>query len=278
MKDSKRTEVLERIKELEKKGLFHEEVEINPPTITLKPEDVDYLNKKWYHRLNTKLANQIAKNYIEKLIKKKKLIIKEVIGFEKINKINSGFILTCNHFNPYDNFALHEILVPYLSKTKRRFYKVIREGNFSFKGIYGYFFRNSDTLPLSSNISTMREFNKAMDCILKRNDVVLIYPEQSMWWNYRKPRPLKTGAFKYAYKSNVPVVPCFITIDKTSIVGEDGFYIQAYTIHFFEPIYPNLNVNIKDATEELSKQNYQLWKEKYEEVYKKPLRYGEEEE
>ena len=69
MKDSKRTEVLERIKELEKKGLFHEEVEINPPTITLKPEDVDYLNKKWYHRLNTKLANQIAKNYIEKLIK-----------------------------------------------------------------------------------------------------------------------------------------------------------------------------------------------------------------
>ena len=85
MKDSKRTEVLERIKELEKKGLFHEEVEINPPTITLKPEDVDYLNKKWYHRLNTKLANQIAKNYIEKLIKKKKLIIKEVIGFEKIN-------------------------------------------------------------------------------------------------------------------------------------------------------------------------------------------------
>lgn len=78
MKDSKRTEVLERIKELEKKGLFHEEVEINPPTITLKPEDVDYLNKKWYHRLNTKLANQIAKNYIEKLIKKKKLIIKEI--------------------------------------------------------------------------------------------------------------------------------------------------------------------------------------------------------
>lgn len=124
----------------------------------------------------------------------------------------------------------------------------------------------------------MREFNKAMDCILKRNDVVLIYPEQSMWWNYRKPRPLKTGAFKYAYKSNVPVVPCFITMEDTNIVGEDGFYIQAYTIHFFEPIYPNLNVNIKDATEELSKQNYQLWKEKYEEVYQKPLRYGEEEE
>ena len=123
----------------------------------------------------------------------------------------------------------------------------------------------------------MREFNKAIDIILKRNDVVLIYPEQSMWWNYKKPRPLKTGAFKYAYKSNVPIVPCFITMEDTNIVGEDGFYIQTYTIHFFEPIYPNLQLNIKDATEELSKLNYQLWKEKYEEVYQQPLKYDGEE-
>ena len=37
-------------------------------------------------------------------------------------------------------------------------------------------------------------------------------------------------------------------------------------------------INIKDATEELSKLNYQLWKEKYEEVYQQPLKYDGEEE
>ena len=46
-------------------------------------------------------------------------------------------------------------------------------------------------LPLSSNKRTMVEFMKAVDTILQRGDYILIYPEQSMWWNYKKPKPLK---------------------------------------------------------------------------------------
>lgn len=38
----------------------------------------------------------------------------------------------------------------------------------------------------------------------------VVYAEQSMWWNYRNPKPLKKGAFTFAAGSNVPVVPCFI--------------------------------------------------------------------
>lgn len=30
-----------------------------------------------------------------------------------------------------------------------------------------------------------------MDKVLKDGHFMLIYPEQSMWWNYRKPKPLK---------------------------------------------------------------------------------------
>ena len=275
MKDPKRLEVLEKIKRYEKEGRFNVEVEENPPYKSLKPEDVDYLNKKWFHRINTAIANKIAKQYIEKLIKKQKLIIKQVTGIEKLDSIQTGFILTCNHFNPYDNFALHITLASYLHRNKKRFYKVIREGNYSFKGLYGYFFRNCNTLPLSSNMSTMIEFTKAIETILKRNDVILIYPEQAMWWNYPKPRPLKTGAFKYAYKNNVPVVPCFITMKDTNYIGEDGFYIKEYSLHFLEPIYPNLTLNQKDGIKSLCEKNEMAWKKVYEEVYQKPLAYDE---
>ena len=104
----------------------------------------------------------------------------------------------------------------------KKLYKVIREGNYTnFPGFYGFLFRHCDTLPLSSNKRTMIEFLKAVDTLLKKGEFILIYPEQSMWWNYKKPKPLKDGAFKMAVKSNVPVVPIFITMKESDIIGED---------------------------------------------------------
>ena len=58
---------------------------------------------------------------------------------------------------------------------------------------------------------------KAADTILKRGDFILIYPEQSLWWNYEKPKPLKNGAYKIASRSNVPVIPIFITMKDSDI-------------------------------------------------------------
>ena len=67
------------------------------------------------------------------------------------------------------------------------------------------------------------EFVKAVNTILNEKDFILIYPEKSLWWNYRKPKPLKNGAFNLAVKNNVPVLPIFITMTDTDIIEEDGF-------------------------------------------------------
>ncbi len=269
-----RLEILEKINEYERLGKFDQDVENDPPTVPLNPDDVDYLHKKLSSKIKTKVANCIARKFIDKLIKNKQLIIKNIYGLENINDMNSGFVITCNHFNPFDNFALHDALGPYLKKHKKRFFKVIREGNFSFPGIYGYFFRNCDTLPLSGNFNTMKKFTESIDIILKRGDVVLVYPEQGMWWNYKKPRPLKPGAFRYAVKAKVPIVPCFITMEDSEIIGSDGFYVQEYTLHFMKPLYPRTDISLKDSIDYLCSENYRLWKEKYEEVYNIPLTYS----
>ena len=58
-----------------------------------------------------------------------------------------------------------------------------------------------------------------------------------MWWNYRKPKPLKDGAFKLAARNNAPVIPIFITMEDSDIIGEDGFPVQEYIINIEEPIY-----------------------------------------
>ena len=119
----------------------------------------------------------------------------------------------------------------------------------------------------------MIEFKKAVDTILQRGDFILIFPEQSMWWNYRKPKPLKNGAFKLATKNNVPVIPIFITMEDSNIMGEDGFPIQEYTINIGEPIYSNEKLSDRENTETMKEENFKVWKEVYEEFYKIPLEY-----
>ena len=122
----------------------------------------------------------------------------------------------------------------------------------------------------------MKLFLKAVDVLLRRGEKILIYPEQGMWWNYRKPRPLTNGAFKFAVESNAPVLPFFITMKDSDIIGGDGFPIQEYTVHIFEPIYPDPEKSNKKNVEEMKAKNFEVWKKCYEETYGIPLEYTTE--
>ncbi len=257
----------------EREGRFAEDVENDPPGRTLMPDEIEYGTKTVAKKMKSKLAFAAARRFVNSLIEDKKLIIKEIRGIENFKNLNSGAIITCNHFNAFDSFAI-QLAYDAAEQPDRRFYRVIREGNYtSFPGFYGYLMRNCDTLPLSSNIRTMKKFMTAVDELLSEGHFILVYPEQSMWWNYRKPKPLKQGAFIFAYRNNVPVLPCFITMKDSDIMGEDGFYIQEYTIHVCEPIYPDKSLPYRESVKDLMNRNYNLWKDIYETEYQMPLVY-----
>lgn len=273
-KSPDRLAVLERIKQLELEGRFDVDAEEDPPTIPLLPDMVDYLREKPDSRFKRNTAYMIANRFVDGLLREKKLILKEVIGMENLNGVESGAIVTCNHFNPFDCFTVERIFQRSVHYHKKKLFKVIREGNYTnFPGLYGYLFRNCDTLPLSSNKKTMYNFLKAVDTILKRGDFILIYPEQSLWWNYRKPKPLKNGGFKFAAKNQVPVIPFFICMEDSDRYGEDGFPIQEYTVFIGEPIYPKAGLTEREQAADMRNRNYQLWKNIYEEFYGNPLQY-----
>lgn len=274
-KSKERLEIIEKIKELEANGIFDIDVEDDPPTVPLQPEDIDYLRTSKISQIKSKMATKVAERLVNDLVKDNKLIIKDVKGIENMQKVKSGAIITCNHFNPFDSFTVEKVFRMSGQDKDKKLYKVIREGNYTnFPGLYGFFFKNCDTLPLSSNKRTMIEFIKAVDIILKRGDFILVYPEQSMWWNYRKPKPLKNGAFNFAARNNVPVIPIFITMEDSDIIGEDGFPVQEYTVNIGEPIYPNESSSEKDNVNEMRDKNYEIWKEIYEDFYDMPLEYN----
>ena len=273
-KATDRLEVLKKIEEYEKEGKFDVDVEEDPPTIVLTPENIDYLREKMTSKIKRIFANEMGERFLDNLLKNNKLIIKQVNGLENMNKVKTGAIITCNHFNPFDCFTVEKVFRTSENEKDKRLYKVIREGNYTnFPGLYGFFFRNCDTLPLSSNKRTMVNFMKAVDTILQKGDYILIYPEQSMWWNYRKPKPLKNGAFKLAARNNVPVIPIFITMEDSKLIGEDGFNIQEYTINVEEPIYPDEKLTEKENTEIMKQKNFETWKNVYEKFYGIPLKY-----
>lgn len=272
-----RLEVLKVIERLEREGRFDVDAEEDPPTIPLLPDMVDYLKVKPDSIIKRKTAYMIANKFVDGLIRDEKLVIKKIYGMERLNEISTGAILTCNHFNPFDCFTVERIFQRSKHYRKKRLFKVIREGNYTnFPGLYGYLFRNCDTLPLSSNKKAMYNFLRAVDTILQRGDFILIYPEQSLWWNYRKPKPLKSGAFKFAVKNHVPVIPIFICMEDSDRIGPDGFPVQEYTVFINEPIYPKVELSEREQESDMRERNYELWKKIYEDFYGIPLMYTTE--
>ena len=270
-----RLAVLHKIEAYEKEGLFDRDVENDPPTVPLVPGQVDYTYCKQKTRAGAFWANRVARAFFEKKIRRGELIIKEVRGLQNYRAVHGGAMLTCNHFNPFDNYAVLKAIEKDL--PRKSLYKIIREGNYtSFKGLYGYFFRHCNTLPLAANLHVMGELSRGVSTLLARGEHILIYPEQGMWWNYKKPRPLKDGAFRLAAKNGVPVIPVFITMEDSARLDGAGFPIQAYTVHILHAIYPDEKLPLRERIAAMRAENERLWRETYEKTYGIPLVYATE--
>ena len=277
MISQERQEVLDRIKKYEFEEDFEHDVENDPKTKILMPDDIDYLRKKWRNKIARFFVSRAADKGIDGLIKANQIIIKDVIGKENLQGIEGAAFITSNHFHPFENMAIYKVFKDYA--PKKTFYRVIREGNYTAppKG-FDKFFKHCNTLPLSSHPATMKKFLNAIDVLSKRKSYILIYPEQYMWWNYRKPRPFKDGAFRFACNNNVPVIPCFITMeDSKEHVDADGLPVQEYTVHIMKPLYKDENLPFKEAVQEMKGQNCAMCKEVYEQTYGVPLIYSTKE-
>ena len=267
-------ELLQKIAELEKNELWHMDAEEDPETYPLMPDMVDYLNKKPINKIKSLVANFLGQRFFEKMVAQNQLIIKEVKGIENFKAVKGGKFVTCNHFSITDNYAVWRTLRKHMGG--KMLYKIIREGNYTNPpGNFGLFMRHCNTLPLSSQTATTKKLMQAIKVLMDRGETILIYPEQGMWWNYRKPRPMQDGAFYLAAKNSVPVVPIFITMNDSEFSDADGFPVQEYTVNILPAIYPDASLSRAEAVKKMKNENYEAWVKTYEDFYKKPLVYSE---
>lgn len=126
------------------------------------------------------------------------------VGRENLRGLRAA-VLTCNHVDKFDCLA-----VKYGARPHRTYVMAADFNNM--RGFLGEMMRAGDMVPLNTTMHGRMQFARVVEEILtRRKKFLLVYPEASMWWHYEKPRPYKDGAFSFAAKYGVPVVPQFIT-------------------------------------------------------------------
>lgn len=266
-----KSKVIDNIKKLSIEKKFNDKVEVNDPILTLNEKNI--IIKKYIENKNKnsfKVKTKIAKNTIfvfTKLLHKNTVIE----GIENIPNIEHGAIITSNHFNPLDNLIIQKLAK---EKCKKRLYIVSQESNFAMKGIIGFFMKYSDIIPITNQVNYLKNFfSKLINSILSENNLILIYPEQEMWFNYKKPRPLKNGAYYFAAKNNVPIISCFVEMIEIKQKDNYEFNRVKYILHILKPIFPDSAKSIKENTKIMKEIDYNQKKETYEKVYNKKLDY-----
>lgn len=267
-----REAVIENIKKYAENGEFHNKVELNDPVLSAEENRAitdSYMEnrERLAFKLKSAVAVAIAKT-ATKIINKDT----ELIGIEKIPTDLQGVIITSNHFGPLENTIIRHLT----NKLKRRKLNIISQTtNFAMTGPIGFLMNYANTIPISTEPRYLaRDFLSVMkEKLVEKKEAILLYPEQEMWFNYRKPRPPKNGAFFYATKLNIPIISCFVEIVDKSEDDTDEFKKVKYILHVLDVLYSDQTKTSKENVEYLAEADYNLKKACYEKVYNKPLTY-----
>lgn len=138
----------------------------------------------------------------------------------------------------------------------------------------GWVLKSATILPLPSSFKGSKPFNEMLDYVAARGAAIHFYPEKSLWVRYTKPRPYKEGAFYYAERLNVPVVPMLYCFKKPGPIRK-LFGLARVKIKIADPQYVNYELPPRERKTDLRDRVQAAVAELYEEFYGKPLEYLE---
>lgn len=267
-----RRAVIENIRNAAESGEFHQKVELTDPV--LSPEESRAITAKFLadlprasYRFKKSLGVMLAKRAAA-LINRKT----EIRGLEKIPQDLGGVLITSNHFSPLENTVIRHLT----QKLGRKTLGIISQTtNFAMTGAIGFLMNYADTIPISTDPRYLAKgfFEVMRERLVERQDAVLLYPEQEMWFHYRKPRPPKSGAYFFASKLNIPILSCFVEMVDCEEDDTAEFRKVRYILHILGVLYPDPNLSVRENTEALGETDYALKKACYESAYGKPLTY-----
>ena len=226
-----------------------------------------------FNALRKSKTFKLKRAAMRKLERAQQLSYNKLIKIEGIENLppTGRYIITSNHFNPLDNLCIKKLMK---KAHHGELYIVIQGTNLAAEGVIGELFNYLNHIPVCKSANYIRgEFMEKMGETLNAGHPVLIYPEEEMWFNYRKPRPNKRGAFYFAAELDVPIVPCFVEIIDTERPDNDEFFESKYVVHVLPAIYPDETMSVRQNSIDMCERDYKEKVQAYEKSYGKKLDY-----
>lgn len=180
----------------------------------------------------------------------------KIVGKKNIRKnknlLKNGAITVCNHVYRWDFLAVLQAI------KYRTMYFPARAENL--KTSDAFLIRGSGGIPIPLSIKASHKFGLAFDELHKKKKWIHVFSESCRWDFYQPIRPLKKGAFSWAYKYKIPVIPMAISFrdPKSSFIHRIlKTSHPLITINVGEPICIDNNLDRKEAIEKLREQCHQ---------------------
>lgn len=208
---------------------WHRKVMIGDPTLT--PTQAAALLARWQQAQRSASIQTLLARAVMHLACSFKMHRVKVYGAKHLPADRRAIVVS-NHFAPLENLAVRKAL------GNHRLFIVSELTNLAMGGALGWLMRHADTVPIAADTHYMgHDFIPQLQTRLKKAPV-LIYPEQALWLNYRKPRPGQRGAYYFAAKLQVPIISIFVAIDATG----------TYQVHILNTLYPDPQQSVRDAS------------------------------
>lgn len=264
-----RRQVINNIKKNVARKQFNSKVELHDPVLDLE-ETNKVVSKYWQYTqpFSYRLFNPVIRAIFA--------VASQILtgrcyidGLENLPKSSTAFV-TGNHYNQFDVLLMEKLAL----KKHRRLFIVVEASNLVMPNLIGWVVRNFDSIPIDHDLHYLSLiFPKKVEKILQKPGWILIYPEEELWFNYRKPRPSKKGAYYYAAKFNQPIISTFTEIQATSKreLFQHNFYKTKKILHILPTIYPNPDFKVRENMQKMAEIDYQQKKDAYEKCYGRKL-------
>ncbi len=175
----------------------------------------------------------------------------KIEGKENIKNLKTGAISVSNHVLVLDCTMIG------LAFGLKKVYFTTREGSFKIPFVRKLI-KLLRAIPIPSKISNQEYFVKQLDKAIQNGSIIHFYPEKALWPYYEKIRTFKSGAFNFAIRNNVPIIPIVITFREPKGIRKFLKKKKDVTVKILEPIMYKEDGYKKDNIEKFKEQVHQV--------------------
>ncbi len=179
----------------------------------------------------------------------------KIEGRENIKNLQTGAISVSNHVLVLDCSMIG------LAFGFKKVYFTTRKGSFEIPFVRKLI-KLLRAIPIPTKMSNKEHFIKQLDEGLQEGKIIHFYPEKALWPYYEKIRNFKNGAFNFAIRNNVPVIPIIITFRNPKGIRKYFKKKKDVTLKILKPITYKDEYE-KDKIEKLKEKVHKVMEENF---------------